>query len=322
MHVKKDNIEESDRLIDFIIIKALAVSASIVFSGDQYNDHSIVHTAVLDFWKRTYFKLSAAGIKSYSLVGNHDLSSDYKHSPMYVHSDYTDVVLEPKMISPSVGCIGYIKNHDDFGVKVMGLYNAGARLIFCHAEFDGASFDNGFYIPNGIKVSDFPTDLTFVSGHIHSKQELTQNGVIRVYYPGTPRMLTRSDLSKEKTLMVIDTLNRYFGYIAVPADVCEPFRHIIVTSLADLESVTPSDRLYVDVKGTKDFINTILEKLPGNVKVRTIPDTEKMVENVVNETDGINTAFANYLMQYATDQNLNQNEFLTKVYEYLPSWRN
>jgi DNA repair exonuclease SbcCD nuclease subunit len=323
MHVKKDNLIESDRLIDFAIETAVENNAYIIFSGDQYNDHSIIHASVLDFWKKAYAKIKAVDIDSCSLVGNHDLSSDYKHSPMFSHSDYTKVILEPCQISRNIGGVGYVKNHEDFITQVMGLYNGGVRLVFCHAEFDGASFDNGFYIPNGIKISDFPSDLTFVSGHIHSRQELSSNGVVRVYYSGTPRMLTRSDLSKEKTIMLIDPSNvNKVRYIPVPPHVCEPFTHVVVTCLEDLANIPDSDRSYVDIKGSKEFIASVIDKIPESVKVRTIPDTEKLVASSINETDGINVAFAGYLNEYIKEHKIEDDQFLTQIFDYLPSWRN
>ena len=119
MHVKKDNIEESNRLIDFVIKKAKRCDSVIVFAGDQYNDHSIIHASVLDFWNSAYMKIKANNIASYSLVGNHDLSSDYKHSPMNAHTEYTKVILEPQILFNKVGALGYVKKNEDFVQKAL-----------------------------------------------------------------------------------------------------------------------------------------------------------------------------------------------------------
>lgn len=322
MHTKKDNIDESNRLINFIIETALNNDAEVIFSGDQYNDHSIVHASVLDFWNNAYEKMAKNNIKTYSLIGNHDLSSDYKHSPMYIHKNYTGVILSPKMISNQIGAIGYVKNNDEFIAKCLELYNNGARLIFCHAEFDGASFDNGFFIPNGIKIDSFPSDLIFVSGHIHSRQELvsTLDSKVRVYYSGTPRMLTRSDLNKQKTIMLIDANNNMYKHIPVPSDVCEPFKYFLVSNNEDIEKIINSERSYVDVKGDKQFIESVLGKLPPLVKIRTIPDTEVLIKTNVSESDGINKAFLNYLKEYSESNKLDCNAFIADVYKYIPDW--
>jgi DNA repair exonuclease SbcCD nuclease subunit len=320
-HVKNDNLEESVRLIDFAIQQAKLHNAELFLAGDQYDGHGIVQVPVLSFWMDSYKKIKQANVRSKSLIGNHDLTTDFKHSPMYVHTDETAVIDRNGYIDGKVGFIGFIKKNDEFIAKANEMYREGIRIIFCHAEFDGAKFESGMFCPNGIPLDVFPSDLLFISGHIHDKQFIRNNaGIVRVIYPGTPRMLTRSDFGRKKALMLIDTDTLEFTQIDIPVEVSEPFNHIIVESLEDLSKIYNSERLYVDVKGSKEFIESILKQLPEKVKARSIPDRELAPSSLdIAESEGMVKSFKKYVDRYCTENELG-NSFASDLYKYLPGW--
>jgi hypothetical protein len=58
MHVTPDSIAECEALIDYVIkISNQNQCDNVVFLGDQFNTHSILHLSVIDFWFKSFTKL-------------------------------------------------------------------------------------------------------------------------------------------------------------------------------------------------------------------------------------------------------------------------
>ncbi len=217
MHVKRDNLDESKRLIEWIG----SIGGKPIFMGDQHDSMGVVRAEVIEFWDWAYRHLP----KSISLTGNHDLSSDGSASAMTAHKDITEVVTnEPAWVSADIAAIGYIRDNDTFVATTWDVYKKGAKYILCHAEFNGAQFENGFYSPHGIDVSKCPPAI-FISGHIHKRQRI-QAGQHDIRYIGTPRQLTRSDIGERKGVIVWDTETEQFTDMPTPHQVSKPFQHI------------------------------------------------------------------------------------------------
>jgi DNA repair exonuclease SbcCD nuclease subunit len=317
-HVAKSNLEESQRLIDWIVSYTPA-DARVVIAGDLYHDFGVVRVECEEFWHRNLPRLSRPIV----LTGNHDMNSDGSSSALTVHMEQCDVIRAPTGID-GIGYMPFIRDNAKFIEAALALYQEDVRLIFCHAEFDQSQYENGFYAPHGIDASQLPADLKFISGHIHKQQD-----VANVWYPGTPRHLTRSDAGEHKGIWLIDTADRQGLYTRLyaptPPTVCEPFVCITVTpeTAGTLDKLKPSARLYVDLHGPKDFITKSLKKLPEGARTRTFDTSANTATaQTVKESDGVPIAFAKYLERYAVENSVNpatMEQIKARVYEQCPA---
>jgi DNA repair exonuclease SbcCD nuclease subunit len=284
-HIRLQDIQsgEAQRLADWIFKVSCDNNAICVFLGDQFNDHGVIRVEVLKFWMEFYRKLS----RSISIVGNHDMNADCSASAIEVFSDHTDVVSKFTDIGYGIDAAPFFRNHED-------LYKALAKtrqLLICHAEFNGAQYENGYYSPHGADLSKVRSDIKVLSGHIHKSQIL---GNVR--YVGTPRMLTRSDIGETKGINLLDTTDFTLEFIPTPEEVCEPFKMIEVTEndQNSIRNIVNSSRCFVDIKGSDDFIKRISKKIPEKAQVRTFKETTKK-EIQIKESDGIGKALYKYI---------------------------
>lgn len=321
MHVRKENIEESEKVIDWINNLKKQFNAKPVFMGDQHDTMSIVRTEVIDFWDRAYKKIGIN--QSYSIEGNHDLCSTGKTSAMTAHNQVTKVItkLENNFITTKVGAIGYVRDNNSFIERSLELYREGVRYILCHAEFYGAKYENGFYAPHGINLDELPEDLYFISGHIHKKQEIVnvKNGKPAVFYVGTPRMLTKSDIGENKGVTVFNTETFTFLFMPTPEDVAEPLVSYTIKEGDELPEIKNSSKVFVDITGSNDFVKEMCKKMPTSVKVRTIIK-DPVKEILIKESDGISVAFLRFVNSSIKDKVNSEdlNLILEGIYEKCP----
>lgn len=335
MHVKKDDVEEAKKFITWIVEGVLALNKSTgrrvlpVFMGDQYNDFSLANVVVAEFWTWAYkYMLQNLGYPPLSLQGNHDMNQEESASIMTVHSDFTVVVgRDPVFIRKDTAAIGFIRNEDLFYSKVMEAYNAGARRVFCHAEFQGCQYENGFYAPHGFDLSKYPADLLFFSGHIHMRQSFGN-----VTFFGTPRHLTRSDIGEVKGVHIMDLAANTLQFQPTPKEVWAPFVHIEIdekdpdlktklAALSEAAKLNPT-KVYVDVKGTRDFVQKTTREIPA-VKTRSTY-TDELVEVKMKESDGIPAAFTRFSSEFFDAAQVPKGlreDVLKRVYEKCPTLR-
>ena len=311
-HCKKTNLDESVRLIKWIHSIAKSLGIPVLFAGDQYDDYGIAKVECVDFWEWAYTLIDY----SISLVGNHDQNSDGSLNFMSIHSDQTKVIDKITKIGTSTLMPFYRKNEKfEEDLKTV----TDSRFLFCHQEFNGCQYETGFYAPHGADIKLIPANLEkVIVGHIHREQSFD-----RVWFPGTPRHLTRSDIGHQKGIYIVDLTGPKLSYefLPTPKEVSEPFVKFEITDESQLKDIPDSSRVYVDVKGDDDFIKKMIKKMPSNVKLRTFT-TEAQSETKIKESEGIPTAFMNYALSYFNDKQIGTAEakvILSKIYDKCPS---
>src|SRR4051812_35415302 len=76
-HVKINNLEDSRKLMDFVLQKANELQPDrIELLGDLFHNHAVVRIEVLNFWDNVLTQLSNS-FQTVVLVGNHDQTGDY-----------------------------------------------------------------------------------------------------------------------------------------------------------------------------------------------------------------------------------------------------
>lgn len=294
-HVTPDSLEECGKLIDFIIEKVKEHKVdTVIFLGDLYHNHGVVHLSVLAFWQDAFDKIdSSFDGRIVALVGNHDKSGDVsaQEHALMLHKN-VEVVGEPIVFEASdVLFVPFMADRNLF-VEACKKY-PDIRYVVAHQEFVGGLYDNGYGISAmAIDPNSIPQEK-IISGHIHTAQKFG-----KVWYPGSPRWKTLHDANIDKFIYVVD---RKFEVLeAIPTDkICKK-----IVCLRDSEespaTFDPSFTVTVDVYGSKEYVDArkkVLETL--GCKVRTFPTIEKKVK--VKESDGISIALMKFLKDFPTN---------------------
>jgi len=171
-HVTVSNLAESERLL--VYVESLGSSdLTLVILGDLTHTHANVRVEVLEFWNRWFAKLNDLFKKVIVLVGNHDQIGDYKsnsHSLSVFNGIYEKVLIVSSPINLGIfGYIPYIHDKKLFTVQANKLCSNGAKVIVAHAELDGAKYESGMPVVDGVKYQDINASL-IISGHYHSRQ--------------------------------------------------------------------------------------------------------------------------------------------------------
>lgn len=302
-HVTKQNLEESAKLLPWIReIKDKYKADRIIFLGDQYDDFGIVHTEVMNFWLEQF---SLHAWEDIALIGNHDEDAKGATSAMSAHAKQVTVVGKKPFIIDNCAFIGYIRSNDLF-IQTVNELPTYINIVFCHAEFDGAQFEGGFFTKHGIDLKQMRSDLIFVSGHIHKQSQFAN-----VFYGGTARWSIRSDANVPKGIWYMDTVTGHKEMIPTPKEIALPYIKITVTEGMDfsglLKTIPLSGRTYLDFQGSQSFIDesfALLAKLGlHDIKTRSFPDREGQVR-IVSEAEGLSQAFYKYAKHFLDANNV------------------
>lgn len=282
MHVKVSNLEESERLLKFVLDTALERKIDrLEILGDLYDTHSIIRLEVMEFWDRWLHILAKQSFNTVVLVGNHDISGNYSttYSSLSPFRDLDIVVYEPEVTGP-FGYLPYIHDRDEFIKEANNLANLGARFLVSHNTYEGSKYDNGMYAPDGVDP-DLVDDRihTLLSGHVHTEQEFG-----RVVYPGTARWSTQSDANKRKGLHLF-THDKSTGTILdrefiSTEGVCVPIISIEYREGGEsLPNFPDNGRINVHLVGSSDWIAKTKLELKGTCSITTkITDSKKSKE--------------------------------------------
>lgn len=321
LHVKKENIEESNRVMKWVDQQAqVNGGVPVVLAGDQYNDHALARVEVVNFWTECLRNMKSRVI---ALVGNHDANPDMSLSFMDNHNDNAFIIGSPLILRGKnnlCGFIPFIRKKEDFINNLHEFAEEGVNTVFCHQEANGCQYENGFYSPGGFELDLVPEKIKLlVSGHIHKSQEFG-----KIWYPGTPRHLTRSDVGEVKGIWLMNSDGSRRCFIPTPKEISEPFNQIDiiegVTSIFDIE-LTSSARTFVNITGSSDYINNIINAMYGEAKIRTFLKSDE-VKTEVKESEGIPKAFMDFVMAYSNAKNLGKTEIdliLGKIHDQCPA---
>lgn len=290
-HAESSDLGDCYSLSDFIIDKAKALKAKVVFTGDQYHTHGVINAEVQKFWYDFYDKLPFGSI---SLVGNHDKpgSANSMATAMLAHMKQTQVVREP-MVIDGILFVPYVHTADEF-VQICKTFSK-IKTVICHATFSGSKFENGFYAPDGVDPDLIPQE-SVISGHIHAPQEFG-----KVWYVGAPRWRTISDAGIERAIWNVDFDEEGTMLDRFPFSTGSVCRKII--QLIDKEE-SPSNDLFlsghdyrVDIHGDAAFIEQRVAHWKAlGARVRTFQKQEELAQ--VSELEGIEVAFQKWVDGY------------------------
>lgn len=287
VHAKANDLDDCRALGKHVEAVARAQRPQrILFMGDQYDTHAMVHVEVQAFWIDLLARLNSIA-PVVCLVGNHDMVGngvETRANAMQVHTNIEVVGENPHVDASDVVYLGYGGDP----TKV-----APCEWLFCHHTFQGAQYDNGFYAKDGIDANSVPAKY-IVSGHIHTPASFG-----KVTYVGAPRWLTVSDAAvTERNIFIVDTYTNTWE--AYPTnDYVRVIRRLTDTETAPaaVPAHKPQDQLVVDVVGSAGYVEERAKafKLAG-CRVRTF--VQGAVKSAVKESEGIGQSWGKFVGLY------------------------
>lgn len=322
LHARVSDLQECYRLAEEVVslVKERNIEY-VVHLGDALHTHLTVNLEALKFWHDFVDSvLKETSAQMVLVVGNHDkrVGADITdtHSMMSFNSygDRVHVISGPKVLFPGSLFLPYYATAEDFIKEASGW---DSNVLVCHQTFDGSTFENGMYAPDGIDADLLP-QKQIISGHLHKGQEFG-----KVWYPGSPRWMTLADANEEKALWEVE--HDVDGTILskIPHDTSVYCTKIV--SLIDNEGapaelpVGDNLSVTVDIHGSPEYIAQRKVELQksGVHRIRTFPTRDKQIN--VKESEGIVLAFNKYLDSFCESKNIDKTPLLNLSKERI-SW--
>lgn len=297
-HVRADDIEDCENLLNGVFKTAKDLKPDFVlFLGDLFHNHSIVHLTVLNFWQKWFTKFKQEKIDVIALKGNHDFGlSNPDHHALEPFKDLAMIVDQPTEIGDLLFLPYYgPKRTLEFYEYTKPHYS----IVFCHETFDGARYDNGFYAPDGMDQAKVNSPL-IISGHIHTAGELLD--VNKVIYPGSPRWMTASDANKTKSIYLFDTKTHLMSPISTDKW-CHKIESREISSLLDISELSKeynhhgfkNSTLTLTLKGNKAQVAKLLELVKNKgFLIKQVIEKENVT---VKESLGVKEAYVQFMKE-------------------------
>ena len=303
-HVTVEEMPDCQKLIDYTLKVAIEQKVNrVVFMGDLYHTHALVHTGVMEFWRNAFDQFKAKRFKVGLLLGNHDQpgNSESTSHALLAHSGASNVDVWDDPDIGEVGYIPYCHTPEQFVDLATKLEAGGAKTILCHQTFAGSVYENGFFAKDGVNPDDLPKGVQFISGHIHTPQEFGP-----IWYIGAPRWRILSDANIDRNIWVIDLDDDGAVIKRTPFSmkgVCREIRYLKIQDDEVKEGTvvtTPDGSLDPSIDWRIDSYGSIAhnDKLkkefarPG-VKIRCF--NTDIAKVTVKESDGIDNAFMGFM---------------------------
>jgi DNA repair exonuclease SbcCD nuclease subunit len=313
VHATEKDLNDCQELLKLILDTISRTGAMPIFMGDLYHTHSIVRIEVQKFWADAFAKMNVLGVKPIVIMGNHDSPTGAYTgvNALILHKFQATVVLpEEPFNRGDFMAIAYHRHGDAFIVEANKPEHQ-APVLLCHATFDGAQYENGFYAKDGIDQAKIP-HVKIISGHIHKTSLIG-----KVLYIGSPRWLTISDSEQEERwLFLVDDEFNFLEKIPT-SPVCRVIHRLIDTEDAPLGNIDfcKKDHYIVDIHGRLEFINVRKSLYRGKARVRTFEKKENATA-ILKESDPLNVSLVKWLKAYSTKY-LDKEKFIQKIKEDL-----
>lgn len=271
-HVRPSNIDESDKLLQFVVDTALEYKIDrIEILGDLFHTHAVLRLEVLEFWTHWLDTLNDL-CPVYVLVGNHDQSGDYNSNSnalsvfSKLRKKNIHIVETANVDGFGIGYMAYVHNKERFIELALGLKDLGVKTLVCHQTFAGSKYENGFFAPDGINPDELPFE-TIISGHIHAMQRFG-----KVIYPGTARWDSVSDANQTKGIWIFehDDDGRILKETLLPTDkVCTPILSFTWHEGQEEPIIPENSRSAIELVGSSDWISKQKIKFKSKVAIKT-----------------------------------------------------
>jgi DNA repair exonuclease SbcCD nuclease subunit len=276
-HIQNSNLDESQRLLDFIISTAKERDISnVLFSGDLFHQHSVIRGQVLNFWHDNFEKLSKLSFQTYVTYGNHDYFNQ-KVPSMGGSLDKFNypgvyIIKEPSTVG-GITLMPYYHDREKFIIDSNILCNqklGPTKTLICHQNFTQSLF--------GDMIDPILIDhKNIIAGHIHSHH--LSSG--KVFYAGTPKWDSATDAGEEKGIWIFDfaddgdIISKEF---ISTRSIVTPIDKLFFNEGDEEPNLDPKARNYLEIKGQSAWINKMKKKYKGMANIKAVY-TDRIVKS-------------------------------------------
>ena len=329
-HVTVSNLEESNKLMEFIVKTAREREVNrIEFLGDLFDTHAVIRSEVLQFWTKWFRILGGFdGDETFQvvvIVGNHDQVGS-KEKEGYIHAltpfkEFTTqrhnhernliIIDVPTLLPHNNGTSGYIayiphiSGAESFlqsanNLKAADINNKATHAV-CHQTFLGATYENGIFAEDGIDINLVPFDH-IVSGHIHKSQTIG-----KCFYPGTARYMKSTDANQKKGVWIFEDWEAK-EFISTE-EVVTPMYTLVVTEPEEVPELNPRAKTVLELHGSSQWISKVKKQLKNKASIRSFPTDRKAPKTDASRLETVE--------DYATGFTFNSGVTKTEVVSYL-----
>jgi DNA repair exonuclease SbcCD nuclease subunit len=309
IHATADELGDVDKLMAFVLATANVRDPDrVIFLGDLHHTFAVTNVKVMGFYRKWFKIFKEEGHDVFALVGNHDMPGTGAQTPhaLLAYEDLITVVDKP-LVQDGTIFLPYYAESVDFHQAIEQAWRTSTKLIYCHQEFNGVQYDNGFFAPHGADPTMVPVQT--ISGHIHTPQTLG-----KVWYPGAPRWRTISDANIRRHIHLVNTAQFDLTLSIPTGDVCK-----CIWSVRFIEGeVTPNQPIYnhkdefrVHIEGSSDYVHGLRADTLRAWPTARIATVIKDKRIRVRESDGIDVAFNKYVKAFKA-KNATPPEILVK----------
>ncbi len=303
IHATPSNLDEVRSLFT-LIDKTCQENGTktIILLGDQTDSHQIQNLAVMHMYKELFNQYR--DLNFIILVGNHDraVNGNKNYHSMFPYKSYSNVCVVDEFMSFSgFDVISYCRDEQEFLNLTKNKVN---DILICHQEFNGCQYENGFYSKNGFDLSKVPYEQV-ISGHIHLAQKWD-----KIWYPGAPRWMTRSDANEDKYIFLWD--GKSSKHIST-GGFCRQIFQLNIKEGDAMPILDQNAKYILNVSGNRKFIQKIYEKYVGKAEIKTNVIDSKNVK--VKESLGINKALEKFVLNdYVPQFGIDKEVLLKEVF--------
>jgi len=215
---------------------------AIIFLGDLFNGQGATISKQLYLFGHRLVTTLSKVAPIYLIVGNHDIYGD-------MH------VLEPMNAIKNVWVIDHTTQVSIDGLIIhlvpwCGMIPKGGDVILGHLDIEGARTGGGYTLAGTIHPKELTQPLV-ISGHFHSRQQLTEN----IFYSGAVMANDFGDCSDEK-----------FGVTLLNPDRTIEFVEITSPKFIPVEITTQDDvTRFIDNRNNKNYYKLIVHDRKLNI---------------------------------------------------------
>lgn len=293
-HVTPSNLEESDRLMEFVVKTAYEKKVDrLEILGDLFDTHAVVRAEVLAFWTK-WFKILGGFdgdnyIETVVLVGNHDQKGNkesegdihalvsFKNFTTDRHGNKENLkIIDHPTLLPSgdgkyIAYIPHISGAENFlqsarNLKACDINNKASHVV-CHQTFLGATYENGIFAEDGIDINQVPFDH-IISGHIHRSQTIG-----KCFYPGTARYMKSTDANNKKGFYIFED-EKAIEFVSTDG-VVTPMYTITLNEPEEVPELNPRAKTVLELHGSSQWISKIKKSHRNKASIRSFPTDRK-----------------------------------------------
>lgn len=264
-------------------------NTAVIIAGDVFDNRQSLDIDVMNTAQEVFEKILSINdtIQIYCIAGNHDLyrknkneTSDVRTSLKSLKMDRFNIILNNEEVELYNGMkmlfvpwIGNQKIENEIVKK------SAADIIIMHTDINGAIYDNGKPITNGVNLNLTQAKKVY-SGHIHKRQDSK-----RRTYIGTPYQINRADIGNEKGIYYITLHHNGFYEDFIINNYSPKFIRKTIFELMELtydELIKIFNNNYVDIIIESKYLKDLsIAKLMNGLK----DFKYKKIEIIVDKSD-------------------------------------